>query len=119
MFCKKCGKEIADDAQFCQFCGQSLTEKIQISQSEPKSQFIALVLCVFLGMIGVHDFYLRRNGCAIAKFLITLLLGWLYVGLIITGIWCIIDFIMILCKAYPALMTKEEQEKMEKYGQLN
>lgn len=100
MFCKKCGKEIPDDAQFCQFCGQSLNEKIQTSQSEPKSQGIALILCLLLGMVGIHDFYLERNGAGIAKLLIIIFLGWCAVGLIINFIWCIIDFLIILVKGY-------------------
>lgn len=39
MFCSKCGKEVADDAQFCQFCGNKLTKEeekeIDLSMHKP------------------------------------------------------------------------------------
>lgn len=28
MFCKKCGREINDNAKFCPYCGQSTTEEV-------------------------------------------------------------------------------------------
>lgn len=35
MYCKHCGKTIADDSSFCQFCGQSQgEEKINVSSDE-------------------------------------------------------------------------------------
>ena len=106
MFCSKCGKEIADDVAFCQFCGQqvggavNVQPQIQIVQvQQPKSQFIAIVLCLFLGLLGIHDFYMNKNGCGLAKLLIILLTGWIYIGIIINGLWCILDFILIITKS--------------------
>jgi TM2 domain-containing membrane protein YozV len=51
-----------------------------------KSWVIALLLCFFLGAIGVHRFYVDKVGTGILQ-LITL--GGL-------GIWVLIDLIMIL-----------------------
>lgn len=118
MFCKKCGKGIADDAQFCQFCGQQVRGEIQSQQvviikteRQPKSQFVAIVLCLFLGMIGIHDFYLGKNGAGVTKILVLLILGWIYIGVVINVFWCLFDFIAILCKGFEALKSNEQIEK--------
>lgn len=124
MYCQHCGKEIEDNARFCQYCGQEVgqTPKKEVVQQtiiikkerEPKSQFIAIILCLFLGMIGIHDFYLERNAAGVAKLLIMLLLGWIVIGIIINSIWCLIDFVLILCKGFEALMPNEELEEETK-----
>jgi uncharacterized membrane protein YvbJ len=32
MYCKYCGKEIANDSVFCQFCGKNLLESISVNK---------------------------------------------------------------------------------------
>ncbi|WP_219464582.1 TM2 domain-containing protein [Nonomuraea rhizosphaerae] len=51
-----------------------------------KSWIVAVLLCFFLGALGVHRFYVGKVGTGILQ-LITL--GGL-------GVWVLIDFIMIL-----------------------
>ncbi|MDP4508053.1 TM2 domain-containing protein [Nonomuraea sp. NBC_00507] len=51
-----------------------------------KSWLVAVLLCFFLGALGVHRFYVGKIGTGILQ-LITL--GGL-------GVWVLIDFIMIL-----------------------
>ncbi|MBI2073029.1 MAG: TM2 domain-containing protein [Gemmatimonadetes bacterium] len=51
----------------------------------PKSRLVALLLCFFLGVLGIHRFYVGKVGTGILQ-LVTL-------GGI--GIWALIDFIMI------------------------
>ncbi|MBR2723660.1 MAG: TM2 domain-containing protein [Lentisphaeria bacterium] len=48
---------------------------------------MALLLCFFLGGLGIHRFYVGKFGSGIL-----MLLTW---GL--CGIWVLIDFIFILC----------------------
>lgn len=115
MFCSKCGKELSEGVNFCPDCGQQVggtvthqnDDRPQIvyvkPAEQPKSVFIALVLCFFLGMIGLHDFYLKRNNAAVAKIVILVVLGWIYIGFIINAIWCFFDFFIILFKGYDAL----------------
>ena len=55
-----------------------------------KSWMVTLILCFFLGNLGVHRFYAGKIGTGIAM-LIT-------VGGF--GIWTLIDFIMIILKKF-------------------
>lgn len=70
-----------------------------------KSKLTAALLAFFLGGIGIHQFYLGKTGHGIAMILIVFLTcGY---GGIITGIWALIDFVVILTggardsKGYP------------------
>lgn len=83
MFCKKCGKEMSDEALSCPQCGQP-TGYMDASQ---KSKVAAALLCFFLGALGIHRFYVGKIGTGIIQLLT---LGCL-------GIWALIDFIMIIC----------------------
>ena len=60
-------------------------------ESSQKSRLATLLFCLFLGVIGVHRFYVGKSGSGIAMLLISVT-GF---GLLITGIWCLIDFISI------------------------
>lgn len=94
MFCKNCGAEIDDKAVICVKCGCSTANNMSASQlnavlgtESPKSGLVAFLLCTFVGLIGVHRFYLGRIGSGIAMIFT---LGGL-------GIWLLIDWIIILC----------------------
>jgi TM2 domain-containing membrane protein YozV len=119
MFCSNCGKELLQEARFCQYCGFAVngvpnvqTVKI-IQEKQPKNKFIAILLLLFLGGAGIHDFYLEYHGKGLAKILILLFLGWIYVGLIINFFWCLLDLIHIINGDYKTLLTEEEQKQKE------
>lgn len=59
-----------------------------------KSKIAAGLLGIFLGSIGVHNFYLGFTGKAVAQLLIAVLTCGF--GAMITGIWGLIEGIMIL-----------------------
>jgi TM2 domain-containing membrane protein YozV len=114
MYCQKCGKEISDQASFCPGCGQPVnapgasssssssssssgsTSSARVASLEPgyradkqvstKSRLATLLLCFFLGGIGVHRFYVGKVGTGVAMIFT---LGGL-------GIWVLVDFIMII-----------------------
>ena len=56
---------------------------------------VALLLSVFLGVLGVDRFYLGKVGTGILKLLVTIFFGWTIVALLI---WPIIDIILIATK---------------------
>lgn len=80
-------------AAVCVQCGIALGPQYMYN-SEQKSKIAAGLLGIFLGSLGVHNFYLGYTGKAIAQLLITVLT--LGIGSIITGIWGLIEGILIL-----------------------
>jgi TM2 domain-containing membrane protein YozV len=52
----------------------------------PKQRIAYILLGLFIGTLGVHNFYAGYNGKAIAQLLITLLVGW-WLILPLIGVW--------------------------------
>ncbi len=108
MFCKNCGKEVANNAAVCLQCGVAVGQGNQycincgtptnpnatictacgvaISQpipaGEQKSKIAAGLLGIFLGCFGVHNFYLGYTSKAVIQ-LVCSVLGLLLTCLII------------------------------------
>ena len=101
MFCAKCGKEMAEDARFCSSCGSAISDSTQIhsqtfTQVQPKlenakSRISYILLGIFLGCLGIHNFYAGYVGRAVAQLLITLFTGWLIIPWFAVWIWCIVE----------------------------
>ena len=110
MFCRNCGKQLPEEADFCTSCGVSRRKGNKycrvcsartrpeahvcvkcgarlhrIAQEGRKSWLVALLLSFFLGHLGIDRFYLGLIGTGILK-LIT------FGGF---GIWWLIDLILI------------------------
>ncbi|WEV52710.1 TM2 domain-containing protein [Bifidobacterium sp. ESL0704] len=68
---------------------------------QPRSKMAAGLLGIFLGWLGVHNFYLGFYGKAIAQLLLTLI-GWILFGLgpIAAFIWGLIEGVLILSSNY-------------------
>lgn len=90
MFCKNCGAPIAEKAAICVKCGVPNAALSQFDKSE-KSRVAYILLGLFLGLIGIHNFYAGRFGAAIAQLLITLIIGWFIFPLFIIWLWVIIE----------------------------
>lgn len=91
-FCPNCGQPTAPGAAVCTACGCGLAPAIN---PNAKSKLAAGLLGIFLGGLGVHNFYLGYTGKAVAQLLISLLTCG--VGATVTTIWGLIEGIMILC----------------------
>ena len=61
----------------------------------PKQWIVAVILAFFLGALGVHNFYLGYTTKGIIQLVLTLT----FIGLIVSGIWAFIDFIMLLMRS--------------------
>lgn len=91
-YCTNCGKELNENQDVCLNCG--VVVKKSNNNPEAKSKLAGGLLGIFLGSLGVHNFYLGYTGKAVAQLLITTLsCGILSV---ISGVWGLIEGIMIL-----------------------
>ncbi|MDR1720220.1 MAG: TM2 domain-containing protein [Dysgonamonadaceae bacterium] len=88
MFCPNCGNEVSDKAVICVKCGVSL--KAETPVADGYDWLTTLLLCIFLGYLGVHRFYTKSTGIGIVQLLT---LGG-------CGIWVLIDFILIITGSY-------------------
>lgn len=89
-YCPNCGQPTQPGGQVCLNCGIALNG----TGFGGKSKVAAGLLAIFLGVFGVHNFYLGYTGKAIAQLLITVLTCGL--GAFISSIWGFIEGIMIL-----------------------
>ena len=67
------------------------TDNISINTSNQKQRVTYILLGVFLGTLGIHNFYAEYTGRGIAQLLITLLTGWLIIPYIAVAIWSIVE----------------------------
>lgn len=109
-FCKQCGAQLADGSAFCAACGaaqdtatpnpnqnqaqgQPVINNYYINNNNTvstKSRLVALLLCIFVGGLGVHRFYAGKVGTGIL---------WLFTGGCF-GIGYLVDIIMIACGSF-------------------
>jgi len=70
-FCRDCGATIRANAEICPKCGvrQLAVPSSVATAPNGKSKVAAGLLAIFLGGLGVHKFYLGRNGQGILYFL--------------------------------------------------
>ncbi len=115
-FCPNCGKEVAEGSQFCDNCGAPLNvQQAQVApQGQPvqpgqpmqqapvgtaqKSKLCAGLLGIFLGGLGIHNFYLGNTGKAVTQLLISTIGGIITCGIasVAVEIWGLVEGIMIL-----------------------
>lgn len=88
MYCKSCGAIIKKDAEICVHCGVRQRSSGWTPGGSPgsgKDWLTTLLLCIFLGTIGIHRFYTGHTAIGIIQ--IVTLGG--------CGIWTLVDLIMI------------------------
>lgn len=118
-FCKHCGEKIPEDAVICKSCGRQVEEIKTSNVQQPQivinndnnnanantnvnanvnafgrrlcNKWVALCLCIFLGILGAHKFYEGKGGMGIVYIFTA--------GLF--GIGWFIDIFSILSKPNP------------------
>ena len=104
-FCDKCGAESHPDAVVCINCGCSFgtptVNNAQTQNNQPvvdqKSKLIAGLLGIFLGALGVHNFYLGFTKKAVTQLVITLAGSFVCgIGPVVSGVWGLVEGIQIL-----------------------
>lgn len=98
-YCQNCGRAVPQNAVVCMNCGVALEE---IPDQNAKSKLAAGLLGIFLGHLGVHNFYLGYTSKAVIQLVLSIV-GYctvcLGIGSLIilgTAIWGLVEGIMIL-----------------------
>lgn len=118
--CRFCGGEIPFGASKCRHCGEWQNVPVQPAPVQPvmpqpayqpvtstKNKIVAAVLALFLGGLGIHEFYLGRSGAGIAILLINLFTCWLIFPIFIIWLICV-------CQAI-SYLAMSDQQFAEKY----
>ena len=111
MFCKNCGQPMDDMAAVCVHCGVQKGMGYNYCQNcggaavyqqptapygqSQKSKLAAGLLAIFLGYLGIHNFYLGYTSRAVTQLLLSLLLSWTVVVPIGIWIWTIVEAVKI------------------------
>lgn len=98
MFCTNCGTQIDDKAVVCVKCGaptpnfkgQSVAGVQSAGPAEGYDWLTTLLLCFFVGGLGIHSFYTKKTGIGVAQLLT---LGG-------CGIWALVDLVMIITENF-------------------
>ena len=86
VYCRACGRQIHGSATSCPGCGAR-----QVADDESHRIVLpAFLLCLFMGSLGAHRYYVGKIGTGL---LMLVTAGGL-------GIWVLIDLIMILAGSF-------------------
>lgn len=64
---------------------------MMLFEANKKTAVVAYLLWFFLGLLGGHNFYLKRTGVAIAQLILTITV----VGMVISVVWVLVDAFLI------------------------
>ena len=64
-FCINCGAELKEGADVCVGCGKVINKEETKASAGNKSKVTAGLLALFLGTLGIHNFYLGHTGKAV------------------------------------------------------
>src|SRR5215475_3311156 len=67
------------------------TRAMMLFEANKKTALVAYILWFFLGLLGGHNFYLKRTGVAVAQLLLTLPVG----GMGVTVVGVLVDAFLI------------------------
>ena len=119
MYCKNCGKEVADNQAiclscgvkvgdgkaFCANCGNALPENaavclncgVAVKKAEGdlagKDKITMIIVCLFLGGLGIHNFMMGETKKGVLKIVLSLCFG-------LGSILALIDLIKICMDKY-------------------
>ena len=95
-FCQNCGAPLQVGATVCINCGVP-TNNIPVGV-EQKSKIVAGLLAIFVGALGIHNFYLGYTTKGLIQVLVSIIGGIITCGIATTaiGIWAFVEGILIL-----------------------
>lgn len=66
-----------------------------------KEKLVAGLLAIFLGTLGIHNFYLGYNQKGVIQLLISILLSWTFIAPTVVWVWAIIEAVKIFQGTLP------------------
>ena len=95
-FCPQCGVQTPPTATFCTNCGVAL-QNVPLGYTQ-RSKLAAGLLGIFLGGLGIHNFYLGFQNRALVQLLVSLIGGLLTCGIaaFAMAIWGLVEGTLIL-----------------------
>lgn len=88
-YCPDCGNAYSRRAMACPKCGAPSEFANQTSKKSDKGRTAYVLMAVFLGCYGIHNFYAGYTGKGVAQLLITLLSVFFLSP--ITWIWSVVE----------------------------
>ncbi len=96
-FCANCGANLPANAAVCTACGVATESKSNYLNGQDK--IVMIIVCLFLGGLGIHNFMMGESKKGIFKIVMSLLCG-------IGGILALIDLVKICMGTYVVDPTK-------------
>ncbi|MBR5451669.1 MAG: TM2 domain-containing protein [Clostridia bacterium] len=90
-FCGNCGKPVEPNAEVCLNCGVAL--KKAAGDLAGQDKIVMILICLFLGGLGIHNFMMGETKKGVVKIVTTFLCG-------VGGILALIDLIKIATNKY-------------------
>lgn len=87
MFCRYCGAEINDNAVVCVKCGCAVNSNAICARQYDTAVYI--LLGVFFGVFGAHNFYIGKTKLAVIQLLLTV--GSFFILAFPVSIWAIVE----------------------------
>ena len=104
-FCPRCGTSNWSAAAQCYQCfapspyqspqSYAPQQPVHMIVEIPKSRAVYIVLALFLGGLGIHNFYAGRIGPGIAQLLIMIFTFWLIIPIFAIWLWVLIEVIVV------------------------
>lgn len=94
-FCPSCGNQVVATAVMCPKCGSPIGSGMARHQEERsnKSRTSYILLAIFFGWLGLHNFYAKISATGVIQLLVSL--GTALIGTLVTQPWAIIEAISV------------------------
>lgn len=82
-FCPNCGSQVDPKATVCMSCGVALRgiNSVKVGNKMNQDKLIMILICLFLGEFGIHNFIMGETKKGIFKLIATFFLcgtGWIF-----------------------------------------
>ena len=92
-FCANCGNSVNPGADYCMNCGVAIKTVASSDNLNGQDKIVMILICLFLGGIGIHNFMMGENKKGVFKIIMSLCCG-------IGGILALIDVIKLAMGTY-------------------